>query len=902
MNRLNIIIARLRALFWRERVLQDTEEELRIHLEMEAEANIERGMQPSEAQTAARVSFGNRGRINDLAHEIRGGGWMDALLQDIRYGVRRIRKTPGVTGVVLLSLALGIGANTAILSLIEKAILRQLPVKNPGELVSLKAFIKLQEIQLTISEFSAQEFEHYKTQQSVFSGMTAYSPIEVRMGENEDLQKIRAQLVADNYFSFFGVPLLRGRDFSPEENRTPGAYPVAIISEVLWQTHFGGAPDIISRSIRLNGELYTIIGVAPAIFRGLNLDKPASVWTPMMMRDRLLNAPKEDQAFGRPDYSWLELIARIPRPAELEQSERAFNAIALPFRQSHQDEKMKNSPWSGEKMLLQASGRGLSNARDSMSTVLKFLGIISAFILLIACANVANLLLIKTTARTKEYSIRLSLGSSRWRLVRQALTESMLLSIGGGVLGAIFAPQVTALILSFQSRYELRGSDLLNGLDWRFAGVAFALSMATGLLCSLLPAWQASRTDLLTSLKTDSAAGSGHEGFRLLRRMLVTAQVAISLVVLICAGLFIRSLHKTLSVDKGFNDDRILLADLSLPEKRYDSVKARQIFEQTFALASALPGVEHAALARHTPLSGTIQFVNLDRIGKSSVQAAICTQIDATPGYFETLETKIKRGRSFTDADRDGTQPVVIVNEAFVREYLPQTPPLGEQIILVNQKAPLEIVGVSEDVKTIGLKATSDPLIFTPIWQAAKGFPTSLRLVLKTKADPQGVVTSLRDTVRGLDPELALFSSATMTQEINASIYEDRMAAALATLFGVIALVLAMVGLYGAIAYSVQRRMREIGVRMALGAMPSHIMRMIFKEGLWMTAAGLLIGCLIARLCVNWVESSLYGVKATDWRTWLTVCLFLAGIAALACWRPARRAANTDPQVVLHCE
>ena len=825
---------------------------------------------------------------------------MQTLWQDLRYGARMLMKQKSFTLIAMATLALGIGANTALFSLFDKLFVAALPVKDPEALVQVKA--ESVNPQTTWSEFAWADFQDYRAQNQVFSEMTAFKQTPVNLGEGDQLERVRAESVAENYFVLFGVQPLLGRFFTAAENRAPGAHPVAVLSYSLWQSRFGGAAEVVGQSVTLNELRYTIIGVTPARFRGVLLDAPSDVWTPAMMIAQLERRKYTDEWLNKREWALWKLFARLKPGVTPQAAQPAMDALAQQVRDAWMPVSDRKLPFNEKHIKLDDVAEGLSELRGEFGTQVLMIFGIAGVILLMACANLANLLLARAGSRRKEIAVRLALGAGRGRLIRQLLTESLLLATLGGVTGAWLAPWLTDLLLAFQAKYESAQVIYRTTLNGRVALFTVGLSLLTGVLFGLLPAWQASRPDLIPALKDEGGQRADGRGFTWSRRALIVAQVALSVVVLVTAGLFVRSLDKLFAIELGFNPDRVLLAEIELPSAKYDEARGEGFYQQLRERLQALPGVQSVALTDYTPLSGSYGLTTVVIEGQSVNQNDMPT-VDLnriSAGYHELMGIAVRQGRSFAAADRKGQPEVATINEAFAQKFFPAQNPVGHRLSLGTGMPWLTIVGVTRNLKSKFVTEETSPQLELPL--AQRGLGQSQRVLLRTAADPQSLLPQVRREVRALDASLAFFKTTTLQNEVRAHLASWRMAATLTSLFGAVALLLVAIGLYGLLAYAVAQRTREIGIRMALGAQASDVLRLVLREGVSLIGAGLLLGLAAAFAATRLIEAFLYGVSAHDPLTFVVVALLLLAVALLACWIPARRATRVDPIIALRCE
>lgn len=828
------------------------------------------------------------------------------MIQDIRYGVRMLLKHRGFTFIAVLTLALGIGANTAIFSVVDKLMLRSLPVKEPQALALVSGETVNPKFMNNI--FSYPDYVDYRDQNEVFNGLAAFAWISARMGEGEGSAKLNLEAVSGNFFSVLGVKAMQGRVIQDEDNRNEDAHPVAIISYSCWQRRFGGQPNVLGQTLMLNGTSYSIIGIAPAGFAGMRLEASIEAWVPLMMRRSLTGATTSLRKGG-----WLRLIGRLKPGIALSQAQVSFDLTARRIWEANTSEADRKLPFNEKRMLLEPGGQGISSLRRSMPETLQILSGVVALLLVLACANVANLLLARATARKKEIAIRLALGAHRWQIVRQLLIESVLLAIIGAGIGLLFAPWLYRLLFAFMPYFDLAQSSLQNSLDARVLSFTAIAAVLSGILFGIVPAWQSVGGNLVPALK-DSEGNVGQRERRWnVRSLLVIAQVALALVMLIGAGLLVRSLQQMFAIDPGFRAENLLIVGCELPRamtaagtdeasKRAASERIHQYFNQFTEQVQALPGVEAATTAMLTPFDGNIGKTSVVIEGwqtKPDENLALeYSQVGA--GYHDLLKIPLLAGRGFTERDNADAPGVVIVNETLARTYFPNQNPLGKRISLGNNKPWLEIIGVARDYRLHNLIETPAPHLDLPALQQPYG--SFVRLLIRAKVDPLTVYPAIRKAALTLNPQVTMSPPTTLDAEIEGSLAASRMASTLTSLFGLTALLLAAIGLYGVMSYAVSRRTREIGIRMALGAAQRDVLRMILKHGLWLTGIGIALGLLVAVFLTRLLQTLLYGVRPTDPLTFVGVTLVLAAVAWLACYLPARRATQTDPMIALRHE
>ena len=834
---------------------------------------------------------------------------MNTLLQDLKYGGRMLRKHPAYTSVAVLTLALGIGANTAIFSLVNATLLRRLPVVQLENLVYVFSGTPG-------NNFSYPDFSEMRDQNQVFESMIAWGGITASMnseGETEGADIVSGAIVTGNYFEGLGVRAKLGRVISPEDDRSPGAHPVAVISHRLWQSRFGGRSDVIGEQLRLNGQNFSIIGVVPAEFGGSQQGVTRDLYVPMMMQ-AVMRPPRAGYS-GEMDPDllkvrgnrWLGSIGRLKHGVTSEQAQAALAVIA-----KQQEEAFPNTN-RNRSVSVSAVNDGDPQRRGQFISVATLLMSVVAAVLLIACANVANLLLARASARRKEIALRMALGASRGRLFRQLMTESALLAVMGGGAG---------LLLAWWLVEALKGATPPAGLpvtpefalDVRVLIFTLALSLATGIVFGLAPALRASRPNLVPALKDESLVLDERTRRFSLRNILVVAQVAVSLVLLIAAGLFLRSLQQAQAVSPGFDAEKLLTVPLNINLLRYSRPQGREFYRQVVERAESLAGVESASVARIVPLGGGGSVRSLliegqagpDDSSRSEGAGAIGDSLNSVSSnviglkYFQTMGIPLLRGRDFDAQDSEDRPRVVIVNEAFVRRHFGDQEAIHHRLSFNGQQGPWhQIVGIVRDSKYWSLGEASVTVAYLPLQQ---NHETGMTLHVRTSVDPMVLAGTVRHEIQSLEKNLPVTGIRPMTEWLSTSLYAARMGALLLGAFGALALLLASVGLYGLMSFSVSRRTRELGIRVALGAQAGELFRMVLKEGAMLVSIGVVFGLTLALIASRLLASFLFGISPTDWMTIASIPVILALVSFLACYLPARRATNVDPMAALRSE
>ncbi len=812
---------------------------------------------------------------------------METLLHDVRYGSRQLVKHPVFTILAVVSLALGIGANTAIFSLVNTVLLRPLPVKEPSQLIEVYGSLN------NGADFSIQSYLNYKDyrdRNDVFSGLFVYRIVVASLSHSGSNERVWGYLASGNYFEVLGVKPILGRSFLPEEDQTPGSHPVVVLSYTCWQKRFAADPAIVGRTILLNNHTFTVIGVAPKGFIGTEVAYAPEYWAPMMMAKVI--EPGSRWLDSR-DSNNLFMIGRMKPGVTPAQVKASLDAITLQLGKEYPAEN------EGRGITLSPPGLFIPSIREASITFAGVLMVIVGLVLLLACVNLANLQLARATSRRKEIAIRLAVGASRGRLVRQLLTEGVLLSLVGGALGLMLAAWINWLVGGIKLPLDVALVFDLP-LDWRVLLFALGLSIFTGVVFSLLPALQSSKPALVPSLKDDAKLG----GFRRsrLRNSLVVAQVSLSLVLLVCAGLIVRSLQAAQKMRPGFDTQAAIAISFDVGLQGYEEAKGRAFHHQILERVRAVPGVRAAALTSNLPLALNYNSSSVYLEGQPAVGSGrlpTCIPMSVSPGFFETMGIAL-RGRDFAESEDKLEARVAVVNETFAKKFFPGIDPIGKRFNFSGPKDPLwQIIGVCSDGKYNTLAETPQPAVFRPQF---RDYDTVVTLVARTQGDPRSLIAPLRKEFQAMDPTLPLYDIKTLTEHMKIPLFPARMAANVLGSFGVLALVLAAIGIYGVMSYVVAGRTREIGLRMALGAQLRHVRQLILGQGMILAGIGLAVGLVIVFILARFLTSMLYGVSPTDPITFIAITFLLAAVALVACYVPARRAARVDPMVALREE
>jgi putative ABC transport system permease protein len=812
---------------------------------------------------------------------------MESLIKDIRYGIRSMLKRPGFTATALITLALGIGASAAIFSVVNAVLLRPLPYPNPDQIVTIWG--KLPTHGLDKLDVSPPEYIDYRSRNQTFSAVAAYASLGRNLTGVGEPERVNVTFVTDGFFPVLGRLPLHGRAFFNDEDR-PGHNQVAMLSYSLWQRRFAGDENIVGQNVVLDGVSHIVVGVMPADFQFP--DTETQIWKPMAF-------DADDLSENNRGSHYLSLIARAKSGVSLEQMKSDVTAIAAQIQKEHPDHYEANSGWGASVVSLHEETVG--NVRFAL---LMLLGVVG-FVLLIACANVANLLLARAAPRQHEIAIRTALGAGRWQIVRQPLVESVLLSLAGGAGGILLASWGKDVLVVLNPTILPRVSEI--NVSGRVIGFTFLITLFTGLLLGLIPALQATKLNLTESLKDGAAKATASRTRHRLRGLLVVSEISMALILLVGAGLMIRSLYKLQQVDLGFDPTNVLTMRLSLAQTKYsEPQKQRAFFNELVSGVENLPGVRSAGLVNLLPLSGSGNRRNISVEGKPENPINVEFRI-SSPKYFSAMGIKLQKGRLFDENDRDNTTYVVVVNEAFTQVFLPHEDPLQKRIKMGGLDTPfrwLSIVGVIKDLKHQGPDAGARPEMYVPYLQPP--LPDwnmqSMFLAVQAENEPQNLITRVRGVVQAIDREQPIYSVSTMQQLLGRSVASRRFNMLLMTLFSASALVLASVGIYGVMSYSVTERTREIGIRLALGAQPRNVLGLVVREGMTLALAGIGVGLAGAAWLTKLMSSLLFGIVPTDVTTFAGVSVLLVLVALLASYVPARRATKVDPLKALRYE
>jgi len=926
----------------RKRAERELQEEIDAHLEMETQEKIADGISREEAQYAAQRAFGSVALATEDSRAWWGFGMLEELSQDLRYGARMLMKQKGVTLIAVLSLALGIGANTALFSVVDAMLLKLLPVKDPQRLVLFQAqwgknfsygsyYGSTREdpaTGLTIgTSFPYQSYQRMREQlqkDSALSDLFAFGNVNFNVLAEGQSELVSGQFVTGNYHRGLGVQPWLGRLLTDDDNK-PAANPVAVLSYRYWQKRFGNDATVIGKQINLNNRAFIIIGVTPPGFEGAGqVGSTQDVMLPIAWEPQLTVDPKRSQLYGA-GRAWLRVFGRLQPGATMQQAqaqlEAAFEQSIVEHRTARNTQALANGgnaispldPKEYPHLLLASGSQGEMDSRlDFAPSLYLLLGVVGV-VLLIACANVANLLLSRASSRQKEIGVRLALGASRWRLIRQLLTESVLLATLGGALGLVFALWIKDGLLAVS---DWGSKELETRLDWRVLLFTIGLSLLTSIVFGLAPAWRATRVDLTPTLK-DSGRSSSAASRSLLSRGLVVMQVALSLLLLVGAALFVRTLVNLQRVDVGFNTQNLLLFEVSPGLIGYKDGRLTQLYDRITERLEALPGAPKVTfaniplLSQHT-ISSSV-YLRSDLAAPPNAEGRYKASGDSNvlrgrENFLETMGIPLLAGRTFTRQDDERAPKVVVINQAFAKKFFPNENPLGKRFTFDAKKPDeLEIVGLVRDAKYATQREDIPPTIYLP-WRQNLAPMAGADFSLRATGDPTTLIAAVRQAIHDIDENLPVTNVTTQVERADETLQMERLFAKLVTLFGLLAQQLASIGLFGVLAYAVSQRTHEIGIRMALGASQTDVMKMIVKQGMALALIGIALGLGGAYVLTKYLESSirlsemLYGIKPNDPLTYGVIAVLLTVVALIACYIPARRATKVDPMIALKYE
>ncbi len=876
--------------FWQRitrRRESDLDEEIESHLRMAAEERTREGKSAEEACVQARREFGNVALVKEVTRDMWGHRWLEVLRQDVRYGLRQLRRNPGFTIVAVLTLALGIGANTAIFSVVDAVLLKPLGFEDPASLVIV--WEKLPKYGIDRNTVSPVNFLDWRQQNRAFSGMAAFLDIPVNLTSAGRAEQIDVELVSPNFFSVLGVSPMLGRGFVAGEDQ-PGKGDMVILSHALWKSKFAGDPDIIGKTIQLNGKPRAVVGVAGPDFDwyisrfSITHQKP-QLWAPIEVTPDWHDRSR----VGR----FLRVVARVKPGLSLRQAQGQMDVLAADLATRY---PAYDKGWGVTLVPLREQLSG--SFRPALLILLGAVGLV----LLIACANISSLLLSRAAGRGREIAIRVALGASRSRIARQLFTECIVLGLTGGILGAFLSVWATKALIHSAPATLLDFAEV--SVSWRILAFAAGITLAASLLAGFLPAFMASRGEAAVELPEGGrAVSTGRKGFRV-RSAFVVAEISLALVLLAGSSLLIQSFIKLMSVDAGFQVSHLLTFQISLPREKYNDPARAAFFAQLLDKIRGLPGAVSASADVNPPFSGAGAATDFSIAGEAPLPAGEShgTSVRVVePEYFSTLGIPLLSGRIFSDREFAQESNVVIINQALAAKYFAGKNPLGQKIIIdmKDKNLPDEIIGVVGDVHLSDLTSTPDPLAY---WPYAEIRYPSMTVVVRATMPPLSLVGPIRQILAQMDKDQPMAKIATMDQLIGDSVARSRFTTLLLSCFAALALVLACIGIYGVMAYSVAQRTREIGIRLALGAHRASVLRLVLRQGARLAALGIALGVVAGLALTRLMTTLLFGVSAADPMTFSGVAALLAFVALLACYVPARRAAKVDPAISLRYE
>jgi predicted permease len=905
MGWLRILTSRLFGIFRKRKLDSELDAELSGHIDALTEQNMRRGMNREEARYAARREFGGLEQAKESYRRQRGLPFFETFGQDLRYAMRMLVKSPGFTAVTVLTVALGIGANTGLFSLVNSVLLSSLPVRNPQELVVIK-YID-QQSQEENEDFSYPMYQAMRDGNTVFTGVFTRSGLDFNASYGGRSERAVGELISGNYFETLGVRPFLGRLIEPDDDRTPGAQAVAVLSYGYWQRRFGSDPEIVGKEIILNNTPIHVIGIAPPGFYGTEMARNPDIRVPMMMAS--IFRPVPGNRLQSPRHRWLTVMARRRPDVSVAHAQASLDVIyhqvlAAELKEfGAQDSAHERERALASRIQLAPGNQGFAHLRTEMERPLLLMFGVTGIVLLVACANLANLLLARNAKRKQEISVRLAVGAGRGRLIRQWLTESLLLSVLGGCAGIAVAYWAKTALLGFLPA-DLR-ANLHAPMDLRVLSFALLASLVTGLLFGLAPAAQVSETGVSIALRADAPSIASRERLFSLRSALIFLQVALSLPLLIGASLFLHSLRNLRGVNTGFLKENVFLATLNPAMNGYPQERIKSFYGDLLARVGTLPSVRAVSLTTSSVISGgwDQETVKVEGYQPGSDENMNPNAAIISPGYFATMGIPFVEGRDFTEQDTAARPKVVIINETMAHYFFGSNDAVGKKIGTSDDpQAPpdMEIIGVVKDAKYVRLSEAPRRHFYTAIAQEPRLFDMTLQV--RTSGDAEKIGGLVREQVHDLDANLPLYAMTTLEVQIDDSLAQERFLTWLSSLFGILATLLASLGLSGVVAFSVARRTREIGIRIALGAQPGDILRNVVSHIALLITAGMAVGLAIAYGLRRVLSSMLFEVKSADPLAFAGACFVLGVVAALAAYLPAHRATRVDPVVALRYE
>jgi macrolide transport system ATP-binding/permease protein len=883
-----------RCLFRRQQADADLDEEIRSHLDLRTDQKIDEGMNPQEARRAARIELGGIEQVKEEVRAVRVGTWLETFMRDVRFGLRMIAKSPGVTFVIVVTLALGIGANTAIFGIVNGFLLRPLPVRDPEQITVLA--VQQKDAPVGSSGFAYPEFVDFRDQAKTFSDVFAIVLSNVQLAVKGESEQCFANYVSKGFFTALGVTPAVGRLFLPNEGETPGEPLIAVLGYSYWQNRFHGDAGVVGQQVEINGKAATIIGVVPRRFQGMYSIAEMDLYLPL---SAITTEEPPNLFWNNRDQRRMLVFGRLRPRINLRQAQDSLDVITARLAAHYP----ATDKWFTVRAVPEKLARPIPYANSAFVAFSGLFIVLAALVLVLACMNVENILLARGASRQREMATRAALGAGGARLICQMLAESVLLGILGGAAGLILG--VWADHLTSSLRLPTIPLHVDATFDWRLFAFAIGCALATGIIVGLFPALQASRANLNSMLREGgqrSSFGVNHAGPR---NVLVIAQVAGSFALLIAAGLFVRSLRSVQSFHLGFDPDHVLNVIMDPHEAAYDEPRTAALYREIESRVRALPGVESVSLASYVPMGGFPSKASIFVQGRAippGKHALLVLVNRVDPPYFETMHVALFRGRAFLDSDNDIAPPVAIINQTMASDFWPHEDSVGKYFRMNNDAAPLiEVIGVTADGKYQTVNEDAQPFLYIPL---AQSFASKRALQIRTLVPPESLAGTVREQISELAPNLSIMDIETMSQSLNGALgfLVFRLAAIFAAVIGMIGLILGVVGVYGVVSFTASQRTREIGIRLALGASSRDILRLVWKHGVRLVIVGIVVGLIAAWWLTRAMAHMLAGVSPGDPVTYITVTVLMSAVGLLACWIPARRAMRVDPMVALRHE
>ncbi|MCC7132004.1 MAG: ABC transporter permease [Gemmatimonadales bacterium] len=893
-------MAWIRRWFGRRRLERELDAELAFHLEQHVRDLIAAGVDPREARRQARLALGGVEQVKEAARDVRGTRWLDDLVVDTRYALRMLRKSPGFTLAAIVTLALGIGANTAVFSVADALFLRPLPVDRPNELF----YVQRSTEEGRTPRFSAPAFQRYQAALPPGTRLAAMgTTVGMYLAVDQTPERVAGQLVSGEWFGTLGVRPALGRLIGPDDDRVIDGHPVAVLSHHFWTRRFGAAGDVVGRTIRLNGASFTVIGVAAPGFAGVGVERRTEVWIPVMMQRTVryyfnanMNDVDNDRSWiGQDGAAWLTLLGRAD-PAGWNETESRFATVMQReiAEATAQSDSAVRALRARERLWLESAARGFSDLRDEIGTPLRLVMIVVGLVLLVACANLAGLLLARNSARAHEIAVRMSVGAVGGRLLRQVLTESLVLALLGGAVSLAVATIGGTALLRAAAQGGPTPVELT--LDWRLGSFVAAISLITGVVFGLPPALRVARTDLYDAFRSSGRVVSGRPGHAALGRRLVVGQIGVSLAIVVVAGVLVRSVQSLLAVDPGYDRDVVLSARIDVRGAGYQPTDLPALYNRLEATIAGVPGVSAAALSTMGLASGSISTSSIEVPGKSrppewNNDAQV---IAVSVGFLEATGIRLLRGRPFALSDGPQAAKVAIVTRALARRFFETEDVIGQRFGYDDDPV-FEVIGVVEDLRPNRLQDEPPPMMFLPLAQTGTSPDYIYNLMARVHRNPTEVGAAIKSALTAAEPGLPVREIVTLGTLLERGVSQEQMASRVSGIFGILAALLAAVGLYGILSYSVARRTNELGVRLALGAAPGRLRWLVIGESMRLVGAGVVVGLLLVMGSLGLVRGLVHGVSPRDPMAVGTAVVFLMSVGLAAAAVPAWRASRVDP-------